>query len=192
MIYNYDYISNSYSLASFEEAKKVTDNYNDNNSVSNTCNSSKNTSCYKGKTWTFPVQGVSKSDLSVTFNGNNYTSFSVTTNSSNDTVITFGQQMTYSADPGDANTSSELGVFIKPGSKQTGVLTNPEYDYSQLGETWSDPRIFRIPNNGAGDTDILDDVYVAAMGGGFGTQFEGVGSNLTLINLEDDKPNEFI
>ena len=186
MIYNYDYISNSYSLASFEEAKTVTDNYNDNNSVSNTCNSSKNTSCYKGTTWTFPVQGVSKSDLSVTFNGNNYTSFSVTTNSSNDTVITFGQQMTYSADPGDTNTSSELGVFIKPGSKQTGVLTNPEYDYSQLGETWSDPRIFRIPNNGAGDTNILDDVYVAAMGGGFGTQFEGVGSNLTLINLEDD------
>ena len=129
---------------------------------------------------------MSKSDLSVTFNGNNYTNFSVTTNSSNDTVITFGQQMTYSADPGDTNTSSELGVFIKPGSKQTGVLTNPEYDYSQLGETWSDPRIFRIPNNGAGDTNILDDVYVAAMGGGFGTQFEGVGSNLTLINLEDN------
>ena len=25
------------------------------------------------------------------------------------------------------------------------------YDYSLLGETWSDPRIFRIPNNGAGD-----------------------------------------
>ena len=185
VIYNYDYISNSYSLASFEEAKTVTDKYNDNNSVSNTCNSSLNTSCYKGTTWTFPVQGVSKSDLSVTFNGNNYTSFSVTTNSSNDTVITFGQQMTYSADPGDTNTSSELGVFIKPGSKQTGVLTNPEYDYSQLGETWSDPRIFRIPNSGAGDTNILDDVYVAAMGGGFGTQFEGVGSNLTLINLED-------
>ena len=186
VIYNYDYISNSYSLGSFEEAKTVTDKYNDNNSVSNTCNSSLNTSCYKGTTWTFPVQGVSKSDLSVTFNGNNYTNFSVTTNSSSDTVITFGQQMTYSADPGDTNTSSELGVFIKPGSKQTGVLTNPEYDYSQLGETWSDPRIFRIPNNGAGDTDILDDVYVAVMGGGFGTQFEGVGSNLTLINLEDN------
>ena len=90
------------------------------------------------------IFAVSKSDLSVTFNGNNYTSFSVTTNASNDTVITFAQQMTYSADPGDTNTSSELGVFIKPGSKQTGVLTNPEYDYSQLGETWSDPRIFRI------------------------------------------------
>ena len=43
-----------------------------------------------------------------------------------------------------------------------------------------------IPNNGAGDNNILDDIYVAAMGGGYGTQFEGVGSNLTLINLEDD------
>ena len=59
------------------------------------------------------------------------------------------------------------------------------YDYSLLGETWSDPRIFRIPNNGAGDANIEDDVYVAAMGGGYGTQFEGVGSNLTIINLED-------
>ena len=77
-------------------------------------------------------------------------------------------------------------MYIKPGSKTTGVLTHPEYDYSQLGETWSDPRIFRIPNNGAGDTNILDDIYVAAMGGGYGTQFEGVGSNLTIINLEDD------
>ena len=27
---------------------------------------------------------------------------------------------------------------------------------------------------------------MAAMGGGFGTQFEGVGSNLTIINLEDN------
>ena len=65
------------------------------------------------------------------------------------------------------------------------MTTHPEYDYSLLGETWSDPRIFRIPNNGAGDNDILDDIYVAAMGGGYGTQFEGIGSNLTIVNLED-------
>ena len=64
--------------------------------------------------------------------------------------------MTYSADPGDTNTSSMLGVFIKPGSKATGVQTNPEYDYSELGEIWSDPRIFRIPNFGAGDNNILE------------------------------------
>ena len=40
VIYNYDYIGKSYSLASFAEAIEVTDKYNDNNSVSNTCNTS--------------------------------------------------------------------------------------------------------------------------------------------------------
>ena len=29
-----------------------------------------------------------------------------------------------------------LGVTIKAGTKNTGVTTHPEYDYS-LGETWS-------------------------------------------------------
>ena len=82
--------------------------------------------------------------------------------------------------------NSPIGVNIKQGAVGTGVVTDPEWDYSTLGETWSDPRIFRIPNNGAGDNNILDDVYVAVMGGGYGTQFEGVGSNLTLINLEDE------
>ena len=32
---------------------------------------------------------------------------------------------------------------------------------------------------------IEDDIYVAIMGGGFGTQNSGVGSNLTIVNLED-------
>ena len=181
----YDYISGSYSMASLQEAIIATDNYNDDNSVSDTCNDSGNTSCYKSKVWTLPVQGLSKNDLKVIYNGSNYDRFSVTTNGNGDTVLTFVHEMTYSADPGDSGTSSELGITIKPGSKATGVQTNPEYDYSKLGETWSDPRIFRIPNNGAGDTNIEDDVYVAAMGGGYGTQFEGVGSNLTIIDLED-------
>ena len=181
----YDYIAGSYSMAAFEEAIKATDNYNDNNSVSDTCNESGNTSCYLSKTWTLPVQGLSKSDLTVIYNDAVYNNFSVTTNANGDTEITFSIAMQYAAAPTDANTSSELGITIKPGTKATGVLTNPEYDYSKLGETWSDPRIFRIPNNGTGDTDITDDVYVAVMGGGYGTQFEGVGSNLTIIDLED-------
>ena len=182
----YDYISRSYSLASFNESILVTDKFVDNPNVSNTCNTSLATSCYKGTAWTFPVRGVKKSDLNVIFNNQSYTNYSLSVDSSGDTVITFGTDMTYSADSGDTNTSSQLGVYLKTGSKQTGVLTNPEYDYSLLGETWSDPRIFRIPNDGAGDTNIENDVYVAAMGGGMGTQFEGVGSNLTIINLEDD------
>ena len=135
-IYVYDYIARSYYLASFNESITVTDKYNDNNSVSNTCNNSLNTSCYKGRTWTFPVKGVSKSDLNVIYNGSTYTNFSLSTNSSGDTVITFGTDITYSADPGDTNISSQIGVYIKPNSLQTGVKTDPQYDYSLLGETW--------------------------------------------------------
>ena len=34
--------------------------------------------------------------------------------------------------------SSNMALHIKPGSAQTGVQTaNHEYDYSELGETWS-------------------------------------------------------
>ena len=47
-------------------------------------------------------------------------------------------------------------------------LSNKEYDYSGLGETWSTPRIFRIPS-GSGDSNILNDRYVAVMGGGMGS-----------------------
>ena len=112
-------------MASLQEAIKATDNYNDNNSVSDTCNDSGSTSCYTSKVWTLPVQGLSKSDLKVIYDGSNYDRFSVTTNASGDTQITFVHEMTYSADPGDTNTSSELGITIKPGSKATGGTNRP-------------------------------------------------------------------
>jgi type IV pilus assembly protein PilY1 len=185
-INTYDYIASSYPLSSFEEAIIVTDNYAM-STGSMTCDATGNNQCYKSKTWTFPVRGITKSDLTVLYNGNNYTNFNVSANSSGDTQITFNTDMTYyGGDPGDdSKASSELGVLIKPGSAQTGVQTQPEYDYSALGETWSSPRIFRLPNNGAGDSNIDDDIYVAAMGGGFGAQYSGFGSNLTIVNLED-------
>ena len=150
-ISSYAYIATSYPLSSFEEAIIVTDNYAM-ATGSMTCDATGNNQCYQSKTWTFPVRGVQKSDLTVLYNGNNYTNFNVSTNSSGDTQITFGTNITYyGGDPGDASkASSELGVLIKPGSAQTGVQTQPEYDYSALGETWSSPRIFRLPNNGAG------------------------------------------
>ena len=92
----------------------------------------------------------------------------------------------YGYDPNNnALSSSNLGLYLKPGSALTGVQTQPEYDYSALGETWAAPRILRLPNNGAGDNNIEDDIYVAVMGGGFGAQHSGFGSNLTLVNLED-------
>ena len=67
----------------------------------------------------------------------------------------------------DTEGSTDLAVEIDTSSTATGVKTRPEYDYSRLGETWSSPRIFRIPNDGRGDFNIEDDIYVAVMGGGY-------------------------
>ena len=186
LISSYDYIANSYGISSFIEAVQVTDNFAA-STGSMTCDSTGSNQCYKSRTWTFPVRGVTKSDLTVLLDDNIYTNFNVSTNSAGDTQITFGQDMTYyGGDPlDDSKSSSSLGVLIKPGSAQTGVITQPEYDYSGLGETWSAPRIIRLPNQGAGDTNVEDDIYVAVMGGGFGAQYSGFGSNLTIVNLED-------
>ena len=44
--------------------------------------------------------------------------------------------------------------------------------------------IIRIPNTGRGDLNDEDDVYVAIMGGGYAGVAAGVGSNVTIVNLE--------
>ena len=182
---NYDYIATSYALSSLNQAVQVKDNAEDSRG-SQTCDATGNNQCFKSKTWTFPVPGITKADLTVIKDGSSYTNFSVN-QVNNQTKITFNDEITYyGADSGDTSkVSTGLGVYIKTGSATTGVLTQPEYEYSKLGETWSAPRIFRLPNNGPGDMNIEDDIYVAAMGGGYGTQFEGVGSALFLIDLEN-------
>ena len=69
----------------------------------------------------------------------------------------------------------------------TGLPT--EYDYSQLGETWSTPRIVRIPSVDGGG--INEDRYVAIMGGGMSKNDTCAGSAIFLVDLhldERDKP----
>jgi len=189
---DYDYIATSYPLSTLVEAIEVTDNAQ--NSVgSETCDATANNRCFKSNRWTLPsaLQNVTASDLTVILDDKNYTNFRIgkyTSGSRNgQSYIQFGQTMTYYGyDPNnDALASSNLGIYLKPGSALTGVQTQPEYDYSALGETWAAPRILRLPNNGAGDNNIEDDIYVAVMGGGFGAQHSGFGSNLTVVNLED-------
>tara|TARA_A100001011_G_scaffold165319_1_gene174004 strand:+ start:1 stop:3171 length:3171 start_codon:yes stop_codon:yes gene_type:complete len=191
-ISSFNYIATSYALSSLNEAVQVQDNANDNRG-SQTCDGTGNNQCFKSKTWTFPVNGLSKADLRITKDGNNYNSFTVTNNSSGQTIINFSHDITYygydscaSAPAGTCTTqSSNVGFEIKSSSKATGVTQQPEYDYSKLGETWSAPRIFRLPTDGRTDTNLNDDRYVAVMGGGYGTQFEGVGNALFVIDLED-------
>ena len=191
-ISSFNYIATSYALSSLNESVQVQDNANDNRG-SQKCDATGNNQCFKSKTWTFPVNGLSKADLRITKDGNNYTSFTVTNNSSGQTIINFSHDITYygydscaSAPAGTCTTqSSNVGFEIKSTSKATGVTQQPEYDYSKLGETWSAPRIFRLPTDGRTDTNLNDDRYVAVMGGGYGTQFEGVGNALFVIDLED-------
>ena len=59
------------------------------------------------------------------------------------------------------------------------------YDYTQLGETWSSPRIFRIPSANPGKRDnVKEDTYVAVMGGGMGSGTKCVGSGVFIVDLE--------
>ena len=185
------YVSRSYSLGMLKEAKDAGDNYALDNTVSKTCDSSGTTACYKGKTWTLEVAGLTKSDVSVWLDGAQTSSYSISYDAAGNTVFNFSKDMEFDADQdlSKNKNNSNLGIEIKPGAVNTGLPNTPEWDYSGMGETWSDPRIFRLPNDGAGDSIVENDTYVAVMGGGFGTQFSGVGSNLMVIALEDDNTN---
>ena len=56
------------------------------------------------------------------------------------------------------------------------------YDYRYLGDTWGSARVFRMPNDGAGDNAIADDLYVAAMPGGYGVGSIDVYRNGVKLN----------
>ena len=59
-------------------------------------------------------------------------------------------------------------------------MSNEEFDYQKLGETWSAPRIIRIKDNG-------NDKWVAVVGGGFnGAINPNYGSAVFVIDLENE------
>lgn len=187
----YDYIGTSYPLSELREAKRAGDNYAPDKgsevAAKQVCNDGGTSYCYKSKKWTLEVKNLTKSDITVMEDGKDITgSVTITYDAAKDTVINFNKEMQFDADETTGNKlNSPIGITIKSGVAGTGVLTDPEWDYSSLGETWSDPRMFRLPNMGAGDTNRSDDINVAVMGGGFGTQFSGAGSNVMVINLQD-------
>ena len=73
----------------------------------------------------------------------------------------------------------------------------PKFDYTQLGETWSTPRILRVPSFTGGENggqistggSIDDDVYVAVMGGGMSKNDSCAGSAIYLVEIANlDEP----
>ena len=207
-IESFDYVGQYYSLNDSEEAVKARENETDasNNDPSTiddifTCQTSATfsndgtASCYTGTKWTFelPIRGdaLVESDfnmfkLSTDGDRTEITDFTIS-NVGATTIVTFNSNKTFTASQSELNTtlSSSVNIQITNAAK-TGVVDKPEYDYSKLGETWSTPRIIRLPNDGAGDANIHDDVYVAIMGGGMGSAFNKAGSNIFIINLEDE------
>jgi len=166
----------------FDEVQKVISN----NSTVKTCTDMGNTSCYEGNTLTVSGRLLDKSNTRVIVNGKDVTNNTTFTESNGGTVLTLTKKVSYSTQ--QDGTQDRIRVLEIEELSGADV----DYDYRRLGETWSSPRIFRMPNNGKGDNDIIDDEYVAVMTGGFGNFFPSIGSNLYVIDWTNGKVKKII
>ena len=186
-IYAYSYSGAAYNINDFSQVISVTNNYRNNSSVPSNCNSLATTSCFRGNTITLPnvANYDSNTDVKIFVDGEDITpasSYSKIPNT-NTLKITLPSVVSYSSDPNSTVINSTVNVSLSNPMDSTGI----DYDYRFLGQTWSSPRIFLLPNDGAGDTNQDDDIYVAVFGGGNGANIPGVGSNLFVVNLENGK-----
>ena len=110
------YTSSTYTLNTFAEAKLATsqeqkgnndnnckDDFNDNGELT--------TTCYKSKTWTFPINGVTKEDVSIKIGEDDYSDFSLSTIGST-TTITFSDDMIFQANIDETPVSTRLVVTV--------------------------------------------------------------------------------
>jgi len=181
------YVGNSYVINELKEAREVLVNFQEGEG-SEQCDDTKNNQCYESKTWTLEtnpkIPGLTKADFTVKRNDANYNNFTISYDARGDVKFIFDDSTKFVA-YNDAE-SDTLVITINPANAAVGVQSEPGYDYSRLGETRSQPRILRIPNDGAGDNNIDNDIYVAVLGGGFGGPNPEIGSNLFVINLQHD------
>ena len=173
--YEYPYRTNIITGNQFDEVLKAEENAD--LSKPNTCNATGTTSCYMGDTLTLTGQVLDKSLLEITINGEYVTSASTLTDDGSNTIIKLPKSITHNA--GDEN-----GVVDNVSIVEIGQIdpNGVDYDYRFLGETWGSPRVFRMPNSGPGDTDVMDDEYVAVLPGGFGNGMPSIGSNVYIID----------
>ena len=116
-----------------------------------------------------------KSDLTIFINGSDKTVSTTVTRTGGNTVFKFPVDVTHNANAG--------GVVDKIAIVEVGDLpiAGIDYDYRYLGETWSSPRVFRMPS-GPGDKNVMDDEYVAVLSGGNGNFNPTIGSNIYIID----------
>ena len=191
-----EYIGHSYTINELKESITVTTNANATPVIGGpTCSDDPDQHCFKSNVWTLQTTpkvkaGLTKNDFEVMKDGVPYDAFNINYDGAGDVVFTFSDQMTFLTYDDPDESISDLIISFVPGSEALGVQSEPGYDYSRLGETWSAPRILRIPNDGAGDDNIEDDIYAAVLGGGFGANNPQIGSNLFVINLEVDPSDD--
>ena len=98
--------------------------------------------------------------------------------------VTLENTMKINVGNSDQETSISDNILINTSCKvSTGV--DPSIDYSRLGETWSTPRIVKLPSDIAEERDDpVNDKYVAIMGGGASNSNPCAGSALYMVELD--------
>ena len=171
-LFEYPYKTTRLNIKDFNQSITATNNLGG----SNTCDASGNTSCYLSKTWTVPNILDTSEPYTIYANGIDVTKSTAAANISGVVRLTFNKAYKFDA---SGNTNSDSISIVQIGDLASA---GAEYDYRYLGETWGSPRVFRMPNTGAGDNDVLDDEYVAVLTGGFGNFSPAIGSNVYLID----------
>ena len=167
------------------------------------------TSCYKGKVFNFDINlGADGTVFSLdTFNAYKIDGSGVKTDITYSSAkmvdgylqIAFGEDYVYNTGRRNEDGSAEeasSNIFLTTSCGQTsGIPTH--YDYSKMGETWSTPRIVRLPSptsssslvTATGSVDVSQDKYVAIMGAGYSTNV-CAGSALYLVEIGFDDPEK--
>ena len=182
VINRFDYIDEAYGWLDLDEVNTVRDNYQADNGVSNTCNDTLTTSCYRGRNFNLPVSGLTSDDITIFLDRRITTAYQVSQNGGN-TLISFNAPQTYNGDTsGQSQNPANLNFKIEISLDAIERLSTnlpEEYNYTKLGETWSSPRIFRMP------VSSNKDIYAAVMGAGYGASSKTVGSGVFVINMSD-------
>jgi len=157
-------------------------------------------SCYKGTTFTFKAPDIETIDgINIAENalvikelnyatGNRDTIQGWTAKIEDGKLIVTFSETKYVNESGstlrDTNSTSKFTIRTSC-SAASGIAS--KYDYSQLGETWSAPKIFRIPSEVESNrSDLYTDRYIAVMGGGMGSSDVCSGSAVYLVDLENN------
>ena len=151
-------------------------------------------SCYMGTTYTFnQIQfdtpdnvAIDKDLLNVSqmVDGEYFPiSFSDARMRGGDLVITFDETKIVNHGGSLNEMRNTDDIFIQTSCTVPSGI-DPNFDYSKLGETWSTPRIVRLPSDIEADRDDpTKDKYVAIMGAGIANNNLCAGSALFLIDL---------